>query len=344
MKNFNLNFISKFLFIVITLAMSSLGYSKITKPKIHSTIMLDAYFYGDENANNGAYNNMNRFQVRKATMALEGKLEENLEYIFEFGIATCVGTGNQLQIMEAKLDYFITDNIRIGMGQGHVLKGFTTKTECSARLSLEKPEFLKSFGACHPLGVVTSSYFELGEKMGLELELAALNGEGSTLNGEHEYNAGMIFDSPLSGLSFSGFYNQTEKQYYDENYEKFSANGFRAGGGANYLNHGFWLTSEYYLGEGFATKDQKMGAWYAQVGYEFFIGAERLNAVQPYVKYTSWIRDKKSEIEHNYFEIGANVKLTALSKIKIAYENVDDKSEEIVKSPNTLSIRLQSGF
>ncbi|MCD4829881.1 MAG: hypothetical protein K8R90_10675 [Candidatus Cloacimonetes bacterium] len=331
---------------IIMLSVFATALAQIQKPSVHSTIMLDAKFYSGDTANDGSYDRDNRFQVRKAALAFEGVLTDRVDYALEVGTSTCVGIGGGVKLMEAVVMYALADNFHIGLQQGHILRGMAATTECAARLTMEKPAFLKTFGSCHPLGFVANNYIELGERMGLEAELAILNGVNGTLQGEHDYNLGIIFDTPVEGLSVAGVYNHTAQSYFDDNYEEYSEDGYRAGGGLNYLAHGIWVTGEYFTGKGFESDDQEMNAWYAQGGYEFSTGLERLPAVQPYICYESWDRDSEndSDAQFSYIEAGLNLRLSANTIIKSAYRTPHDTPDSAVEEPASFIVRLQTGF
>ena len=315
-------------------------------PTIHSTIMLDANFYNGENSNDGTYDNSNRFQVRKAAISVEGLVGERMNYALELGLSTCVGSGNQLKLMEAELKYELIEDLLIGIQQGHILSGFTGTTECSARLTLEKPAFIPSFGNCHPLGFIITKYHELGLNMDIEAELAIVNGSGGTLEGENEYNFGLILGTPFSGLSLSGAYNHSKRSYYNQSYESYSRAGFRMISGFEYISRGLWLTGEYYYGEGFTRDDQEMEAWYLQAGYEIPTSIKGLNTIQPYLKYEFWDRDKGSSNseEQVLVEVGMNFKLSPYTMIRTAYRQIDIDSVSTPAKPSALIVRLQTNF
>ncbi len=332
--------------IMIALAIAQTAFAEIPMPNLHYNIMLDAKFYSGDGANEGTYDTTNRYQIRKASVAAEGELTDRVTYGVEYGISTCVGTSDQLKLMEAEVMYAVFDNIHVGIKQGHVLRGFASRTECPARLSMEKPVFQKTFGACHPLGVVAGGYFEMGDNMGLEAELALMNGANGTLDGEHDYNFGIIFETPVSGLAVTGSYNHVERQYYDESYQQYSEDGSRYGGGVNYQNYNVWATAEYFTGEGFERDDQKMNAWYTQLGYDIRIGLERLSSVQPYVMYESWDRDVDADDEqlYEYLEAGLNIKISANTMLRGAWRTNQTAPDGVVEEPESVIIRLQTGF
>ncbi|MDD3051255.1 MAG: hypothetical protein PHR06_08925, partial [Candidatus Cloacimonetes bacterium] len=315
-------------------------------PSIHGTIMLDTHFYESKSVDETNYDNSNRFQIRKAALGFEGFLDDNIQYNMEFGIATCIGKGDQLKIMEAGINYHFSENLSLGIQQGHVLRGFASDTECSNRLTLEKPVFMNTFGVCHPFGVVANGYFEIGKNAGAEIELGVMNGVNGTFDREHDINAGIIIDTPLNGLAISATFNHVNRQYYDENYSQYSETGYRMNCGANYLNHGFWITSEYFYGKGFTSDSQKMSAWYAQLGYDVLVNHSRLLTIQPFIHYAYWDKDCETDIEKvfTYLEAGLTFKLTANTMLKTAYDIELDQPESVDEQLQTATVRITTVF
>ncbi len=323
-----------------------LVYANPNMPEIHSTITLDAKFYGSDNNNNGSYNNDNRFQIRKAVFGLEGIYDDYIEYSLEFGLSTCVGSGTQIQLMDAGLLYLINEDFKVGLQQGHILFGFASKTECSARLSLEKSDFIKTYGDCHPQGFLINKYTEIGSTMGIEAEFAVLNGKSSTFNGDARYNFGLIFDTPLQGLALTGIYNFGNQEFYGQDYKPYEKETKRFISGLEYRNYNLWLTAELYTGKGFTRSDQKMQAYYTQIGYDFKVDLPRLASIQPYLKYDFWDKDSDSKVKDEFktIETGLNFKLSANTMLRCAYQKNTVESDISVKTPNAFVLRLQTGF
>jgi len=173
-----------------------------------------------------------------------------------------------------------------------------------------------------------------------------MNGENGTFDHEHDINAGIIIDTPLSGLSFSATYNHVNRQYYEVDYSQYSEDGYRMNCGANYLNHGFWFTSEYFLGKGFTSDSQKMSAWYAQLGYDVLINHSRLLAIQPFAQYTYWDKNHDADIEQvfTYLETGITFKLTANTTLKAVYDIELDQPEGVVEQLQTATVRITTIF
>lgn len=315
-------------------------------PNIHSSIVLDAKFYSGGNSNTGSYDTSNRIQIRKAALEFTGTLDKKIDYALEFGLSTCSGSGLQLKLMDASIFYNLNENIKAGLLQGHILRGFVGKTECSERITLEKPAFFKTFAVCHPTGFVINTNFDLGETAGLETELALMNGVNGTFDGEHDYNLGLIFYTPLSGLAISADYNHTEKGFYDENYQLYSETGYRSIFGMKYDNYNLQATGEYLMGKGFTYDDQEMTAYYLQAGYAFPIQCNFLNYIQPYAMYEFW--DKNSaeddESEYTYINAGLNLGLTESTRLRFNYMKPQDKPDSAAEEAEIFVVRLQTDF
>lgn len=318
----------------------------IRPPVVHPSIMLDAKFYSGDAANNGNYNTTNRYQVRKAALAFEGTLDKNISYDLEFGTSTCSGSGVQFQLMDAGIFYHVNENLKVGLQQGHILRGFSASTECTARMTMEKPVFATTFGTCHPTGLVINNYFPMGEIAGLEAEAALMNGTNSTLDGEHDYNLGTILHTPVEGLAFTAVYNHTSHHYFDSNYNEVSKDGYRAIGGIQYENHGIKTTAEYFTGKGFSNHNQKMNAAYLEAGYTIPIAMQSLTAIQPYVLYEYWDKDADTDYdsEFDYISAGVNFSLSAATKIKIQYSQPSSTPHGLIETPSSFVARLQIAY
>ncbi len=332
--------------ITLVLILTTVLFAELELPNIHSAIVLDTKFYSGGDSNSGNYDTSNRIQVRKAALEFTGTLDKKIDYAVEFGVATCQGTGLNLKLMDASIFYNFNNNIKAGLLQGHVLRGFVGKTECSERLTLEKPVFFKTFATCHPTGFVVNTNFELGEVAALETELALMNGVNGTFDGEHDYNLGLIFHTPFSGLSVSADYNHTEKGYYDENFQLYSESGYRSICGLKYDNYNFQATGEYLIGKGFTYDDQEMTAYYLQAGYAFPMKYKFLNYIQPYAMYEFW--DKNSaeddESEYTYINAGLIFSLTESTRLRFNYMKPQDKPDNAPEEASIFVIRLQTKY
>lgn len=331
-----------FILIALLLPVSLVGAFEL--PTVHSTIMLDAYLYNEADANTGTYDTSNRVQVRKAALVFTGMLDKKIDYSLEIGVSTCQGSGTTLKLLDAVILYHFNDNISAGLQQGHIIRGFAGATECSQRLTLEKPIFFKTFATCHPTGFVLNSYFDIGDISALEAELALMNGPNSTLDGEHDYNLGVIFYTPIPGISISADYNLMEKTYYDALYNLYSKEGYRAIGGIKYDNYNISFTGEYFMGKGFTTDDQEMKAYYLEAGYAIPLTCSFMKYLQPYVMYEYW--DKNSaddaESEYTYFNGGLTFRLTESTRIKLNYKKPLEIPESASDVPTCLTLRLQT--
>ena len=332
--------------LLIILLVQAIVLTAIEKPKMHSSIMLDAKFYSGSDSNSGLYDTTNRYQIRKAALEFEGKITDYLEYGIEFGVSTCSGGGVDLKLMEAALDYEIGNGFKAGLRQGHVFRGFAGSTECSDRLTLEKPIFYKTFATCHPTGFVLSYDSELPENSAIEIEAGLMNGPNGTLDGEHDYNFGTIISSPVEGLSLTMNYNHTANNYYNNDGTQFSDDGYRAIAGLKYDCYNFLATGEYYTGKGFSLSDQEMNAAYFQAGYVIQTDMERLNAVTPYFQYEYWDKnsDSDEESEYSYISGGLLFNLDSHTKLRFDYCTETDKPESATQIPDSFNIRLQLVF
>lgn len=333
-----------FFLLLVVLGIHSAG--AIERPKVHAEIMVDGRFFFEGNANDGQYDTTDRYQIRSAAVTIDGKLPHNVEYFTEFGLSTCTGSGTDLKIMNAGVVMNITDSFHMGIAQDHVLRGFAATTECSTRLTLEKPNYVKTFGACHPLGFMMGGYTELPAGFGLEYELAICNGKNGTLDGEHDYVFGTKVDLPLDGFSLAASYNHTAANYFDEAYEEYSEDGYRYNIGVNYEKEGIWFTSEFSQGEGFSRDDQEMQAWYAQLGYHFKLNTQKtsLTGIQPYVMYENWDKDVDGDAQYTFLQSGINLKVSPYSQIKFCYRKELDQANGVDKTADSFVIRIQAGL
>ncbi len=328
------------------LLVQAMFLTAIEKPKIHSSIMLDAKFYSGSDSNSGLYDTSNRYQIRKAVVELEGKLTDHIEYGLEYGVSTCSGGGVDLKLMEAALDYDLGNGLAIGLRQGHVLRGFAGATECSDRLTLEKPLFHKTFATCHPTGFVLGYRNDIPLNSAIEFEAGFMNGPNGTLDGEHDYNFGTILTTPVEGLSLSLNYNHTANNYYRNDGTQFSDEGYRGIAGLKYENYNFIATGEFYTGEGFTFNDQEMKAAYVQTGYSIKTGMDRLNAITPYIQYEYWDKnsDLDDESEYSYFSGGLLFSLDSYTKLRFDYFTETDKPSSAIETPDSFNVRLQLVF
>ncbi len=315
-------------------------------PKFHVGIMVDNKYYFGDNANSGNYETTDRFQIRKAAIGITGDLKNDFSYEMEIGISTCIGTTDQVKLMEAGISWSGLDFLTLSLQKGHVNRGFASLVECSTRMVMEKSEFIKSFGTCHPIGFIAEGHFEFGKNMAIEPHLAIANGINETLDDEKDFILGTIFRTPIEGLSLIGTYNLFEKKYFDQNFEEYAKEGYRIFTGIDYQAHNISFTGEYYTGEGFERDDQVMNAYYLQAGYTFITNLEILKSVQPYGKYDYWDRDADSDedAEFTNLEAGINFNLNSYARFRLAYNKELSKPESQPEKPDNIVIRLQADF
>ncbi|HHZ15588.1 MAG TPA: hypothetical protein GX398_05725 [Candidatus Cloacimonetes bacterium] len=329
------------LMITICLTMFAVLLSaQIEPPQTHIAIMLDAKFYHGDRANDGNYDYSDRFQVRKAEISFEGELER-FEYAAALGMCTCSGNAAMVDIQEAEIMYNLHDSIKFGVRKGHVLRGFTSATECQGLLASEKPNHSMTFGTCHPMGVAVETYHELPSNMALETEVGLFNGGNSTLDDELDLNVAALFQTPLPGLSALAVYNLTNRKYFDASFNQYSENGYRWAAGLEYVANSLWVTSEFLRGKGFERDDQEMQVWYAQVGYDISTGLKCLPGIQPYVYYENWDKDVGNDAKYQFLEAGMNFKTSANSMLRLAYKSMIEKAPGGVAEPDQILARIQ---
>lgn len=319
-------------------------YAQATLPQVHAGLMLDFNSFSGDDANAGDYNTSNRFQIRKAAFGLNGRIGEYLSYGFEGGVATCVGAGTDLKLMEAEIDYHLNQNITLSLKQGHVLRGFSGITECSVRVPLERAVFYTAMTTCHPTGFVANFQYDLPYNADIEFETAFMNGAGNnTLDGERDYNFGTIINTPISGLAITGVYNLVSKEYYLDNSMQ-SKDGYRTIGGLKYDFANANLTGEYYTGKGFDTKDREYNAYYLLGSYKIDTNfTERINYFQPFVRYSYWDKSAETDAgqEYDYLETGLIISLDAYTKLKFNYKKNISQPDNVKEEPASFVARLQ---
>ncbi len=327
--------------IVLCLSMSN---AQISSPQVHAGLMLDFNNYSGDQANTGLYDTSNRFQVRKAAFEVSGSIAERISYAIEAGVSTCVGTSTNLKLMDAEIEYHLNENITLGVKQGHVLRGFSGVTECSVRIPMERPVFYTSMTTCHPTGFVANFQYQLPYSSDIEFEAAFMNGAGkNTLDGEKDFNFATIINSPLPGLALTGVYNIVSKEYYLDN-EMTSKDGHRFIGGLKYDFKNFNITGEYYQGKGFDIHTREYDAYYLLTSYLLPINfTQRINYIQPFVRYTFWDKAAESsvEMEYDYLDAGLIISLDAYTKLKFNYSKNTSHPDGLNEEPTSFKARLQ---
>ncbi len=313
------------------------------KPNIHTSVMLDALHYDGDNANQGAYDTANRVQIRKAELGLEGALAEYMNYEIAFGVSTCQGGGIDFKLMEAVLEYELPYNIIVAIQQGHVLRGIAGSTECSDRMTLEKPIFHTSLFNCHPTGIVVRTVQELGMESEVEFEAAFMNGGNQTMSDEWDFNYGLIYRTPLQGLSVALDYNHVGRIYYDNLGQIYTRAGSRMIGGLSYEDYNITVAGEYFAVKGYTTEEDEMSAYYAMLGYSFPVDSDRIKAIQPYAMYEYWDKDSANdtESEYTYLNAGFNLTLNKYTKLRFGYQTELDKPDGAEEKPDSATLRLQ---
>jgi hypothetical protein len=329
------------LLIALIMLFTTALFAQIESPQTHISIMLDGKVYEGDRANDGGYDYANRFQLRKAELGFEGSFNDRIEYSVALGMCTCSGSSSSVDIMEAEIMYSVLPQFQLGIAKGHVNRGFAALTECGARLASEKPNFTKTFGTCHPMGFVADYQLEFGSNASLETEIAYMNGTNDTMNKEHDINFGFMLLPPITGLSVSGLYNHTNRKYYDSEFNPYYKVGQRYGCGLEYIAHSVWLTGEYQRGKGFDRPEQKMQAWYAQLGYEVKTKLATLPAIQPYALVETWNKDIESSLTYRFIETGITLKTSGYTQIRLAYKSNIETPLSNAKEPDLYLLRLQ---
>ncbi|MEA2096732.1 MAG: hypothetical protein U9P73_08600 [Candidatus Cloacimonadota bacterium] len=378
--------------IALVLILQTTLFAEFELPEFHTNIVIQAEsYFGDnvvvqDSSYGGNFENTiytvpeNKFAVRSATIEAEGTFNEKIEYNMEVGMATCTGgLGINILLMEAGLFYKPYEFMKIGFMKGHIMRGFEMHDECVGVLTAEKAHFLGAFkNQCHPTGLVFEADYDFTETMGFETQIGILNGpQEKSFDTEYDRNIGLIFRTPLSGLSVGGYYNlikqdfgkvdpETNLPVYEE--------GNRFGFGADFDLNNIFIRGEYYAGKGFtgsvipeiikSADELEMNAFYLEGAYTIKTNGEKIPYIQPYMMYQSW--NKAADVNAFYWDNPATIiddeilcenfvssYLTAgitfgldeeHTKLKFDYvfpvTVPDNESEEAGK----LIVRLQTGF
>ena len=203
---------------VLVLMLQIMLFAELELPEIHTNIVIQAEsYFGDNdvvqdsswarNFENTIYTvPYNKFAIRSATIEAEGIFKEKIEYNMEIGMATCSGgTGINILLMEAGLFYKPYEFMKIGLMKGHIMRGFEMPDECAGVLTAEKAHFLGAFkNQCHPTGLILEADYDFNEIMGFETQIGILNGpQEKSFDTEYDRNIGLIFRTPLPGLSIA---------------------------------------------------------------------------------------------------------------------------------------------
>ena len=269
--------------------------------------------------------------------------------------------------------------MKIGFMKGHIMRGFEMYDECVGVLTAEKAYSLGAFkNQCHPTGIIFEADYDLSKTMGFQTQIGILNGpQEMSFDTEYDRNIGLIFRTPLPGLSVGGYYNlikqdfgnvdpATNKPVYEE--------GNRFGFGADFDFNNIFLRGEYYAGKGFTgskvpetikpAEKLEMNAFYIEGAYTIKTNSGKISYIQPYVMYQSW--NKASNVDAFYWDNPATIiddeilcenfvsnYLTAgitfgldeeHTKLKIDYEFPVTVSDNESEEAGKLIVRLQTGF
>jgi len=334
---------------------------EVPPPEVHACVTLQAEFYGDGAPLLTSFGpGVDRYAVRHVALEILGRVGERVEYNLEAGVASCMG-GGDIRLMEGGVYYKLSPALRLGVMQGHVVRGFELHQECVQVLTAEKPLWAQTFAPCHPMGVVCDFAIRLDGRMSIEGQLTYLNGADATLDDEHDANMGLVFRTPVNGLSVAGYYNHVELGLgYSDEWELLHGTGYRAGGGVDYQAHNVFLRAECYAGRGFEKgvgvgsdetsvepEDHEMVAYYLEGAYTIATGFDPLPSVQPYVRYQAWDRASNGpeDLEYTYITAGVTIGLgDGDCSLKIDYEapisTPDDAAEE---EASRFVVRLQAG-
>ncbi len=378
---------------IFVLIIDVLNAAELELPEIHTNIVIQAEsYFGDDvvvqdsswqgNFENTIYKvSDSKFAVRSAMIEAIGKFGKNIEYNMEFGMSTCPFSGAEtgFGLKEAGVFYRPFEWIRIGLMKGHIMRGFEIYQCCTEVLTVEKPRSGAAFiGQCHATGAVVEVDYDISESMGFSTQLAFLNGfKGESFDKEYDRNIGLIFRTPLPGLSICGYYNdikqdlgKTDPVTYEPIYEKSNRMGF----GAEFDFYNIFVRGEYYTGKGFAEssvpdtiktkKDLKKNAFYIEGAYKFKTKCDIIPYIQPYIMYQSW--DKAPNVDgyywdntntfiddtiycddfvSSYFTVGITFGLDEEhTKLKIDFETPVETPDNESEQAKKLIIRLQTGF
>ena len=379
--------------IIFVLIIDVLNATELELPEIHTNIVLqtDTYFGDDvviqDSSWQGTFENTiykvpdSKFAVRSVMIEVIGKFGKKIEYNMEFGMSTCPFSGAEtgFGVKEAGVFYKPVEWIKLGLMKGHIMRGFEIYQCCTEVLTVEKPHSGAAFiGQCHATGAVVEADYDISESMGFSTQLAFLNGfSGESFDKEYDRNIGLIFRTPLTGLSICAYYNdikqdlgKTDPITFEPIYEKSNRMGF----GAEFDLYNFFVRGEYYTGKGFAEgtvpdtiktkKDLKKNAFYVEGAYTIKTNWDIIPYIQPYFMYQSW--NKASNVDGYYWDIGTTQIIEHIycddfvssyftagitigldeehTKLKIDYEVPVDVPDNEFKEAKKLIVRLQGGF
>ncbi|MBU0691006.1 hypothetical protein KKH18_04245 [bacterium] len=304
--------------------------------------------------------------VRHASIGIEGKVNEYVDFEFRAGSATCL-SGGLFSLMDAAVFYKPIDYVRAGFIKGEILRGFEFAEECTNVLTAEKPRFAQVFAPCHPTGFAAEYSGPLAGSMHLTGQFALLNGASSqNLDEEYDTNIGFQLQTPVEGLSAGGFYSLLKKNYgYDQQFELINGAGYRTGFGLDYDTHDLLFRGEYYLLKGYyndpmnntlyedaaqtqyiPSTELKMQAYYVEGGYAIHTGVEAMPAVLPYVRYQSWDKAANADGDHVYTYLTCGISMALGNDqstiLRFDFDMPVDTPEGLEKDSEMLIVRLQT--
>ena len=343
-------------------------------PEIHADVSIQSAFYLDEDDRIPYLSqSSDKTEIRHAAIEAEGVLGKYLEYNVEIGLSTCAGggcsTSGSLTLAEAGVFFKPYEFFKIGLYQGHVMRGFELYQECTEVLTAEKPH-LKGIFTCHPLGLLVETDYKFDENMGVNAQLTINNGNSGSgsIEDEHDINLGAQFRTPYPGLSVGGFYTdwQWKVSEYDPDISDFKStcyNGSRIGFGFDYDHSGLKIRSEYYLIDGYvdtnpirtytsggdtlSAEDLESRGFFLEGGYAFDMPGEMIPFIQPYAMYQSWDKASNADGDNKltYLTLGVACGLgSEHAFLKVDYEMPLDSPDDTFDEAKRLIVRLTSGF
>jgi hypothetical protein len=343
-------------------------------PELHADVSIQTLFFFDEDDRIPYLSaSSDKTEIRHAAIEAEGMLGKHLEYNVEIGLSTCAGggcsTSGSLSLAEAGIFFKPYDYLKIGLFQGHIMRGFELYQECTEVLTAEKPRF-KSIFPCHPQGMMIETDYMFDENMGINAQFTFNNGNSGTssIEDEHDINLGLQFHTPYPGLSLGGFYNdwQWKTSEYDpaiSDFRSTSYNGSRIGGGLDYDYQGLKIRSEYYLIDGYVdsdpirdytsgsdtlkAEDLESYGFFVQGGYAFALKSEMIPFIQPYMMYQLWDKASNADGDNKltYFTLGVACGLGSQQAfLKIDYEIPLDSPDDTFDEAKRLIVRITGGF
>ncbi|MBN1295761.1 hypothetical protein JXA80_03210 [bacterium] len=306
-------------------------------------------YFGDEDPAAGFVLPDDEYMLRKAAICLEGRYGKYVTFGMEIGSERCPSSASDaVKVLDGFLFFAPTETFKIGMSRGHVLRGYQLNHDCTDLLTGEKVRWTKAVAACHPTGMVARFDTSFATGGALALEFSYNNGPNTEkIEDEHDLNIGIQYDTPVDGLSLTGFYTDIEADFdLDQTIDK----GDRMGIGARYDNGTFVLGGEYYSINGIASpfetvsnNDLEMRAWYMESGYRFKTG-EMFPYIQPYVRYQVWDKGTNApgDNEYHYLDVGLTAGIGGFDAfLRIDYQTRIGEPDNVIDEEDMLIVRLQ---